>query len=169
MSKQGTDSIEKRMFFLLIIGIIPLFIILIIHLNNPDALILNEFAATFKNLPTITSNKSLLMSKAMDIYCKASPLLALLFIAVSYRHFEFKKIMTTQKLVWVFILFSVLYFTITILLLAHNKELNDSRNWLKVISENDYLLTFFYISIFSVCYIFTVYYLSFIISFFKGK
>lgn len=146
----------KRMLYFLVIGIIPLLMIFIFHVTSPESLVLNAIANSTSNLPVIFSAKSLLLSKVMAAYTKTAPLLAIIFFLSSFRMMDIRKDRTTIVLVKSLILYYILYFIFIYVSLFRNHEITTSGRLLRFISQNDYLLTLFYGTLYSGIYIFTV-------------
>lgn len=163
VNNQSPDNkAAKKMFYILIIGIIPLLLIFFIYMNNKNSDILNYINIISGEFPGLSSANSPLLSGVMSFYVKTAPLYGVVFFISSYKFLKLDKSSSPTKLMVTFLIFSFLYIIILFFLLAYNVELTRSGRLLKFLSEKDFLLTIFFISIFYSCYTLTCYYLSFI-------
>lgn len=163
VNNQRTDNkAAKKMFYILIIGIIPLLLIFFIYMNNQNSDILNYINIISGEFPELSSANSPLLSSVMSFYVKTAPLYGVVFFIRSYKFLKLDKSSSPIKLMVTFLIFSFFYIVILFFLLAYNIELTESGRLFRFLSGGDYLLTIFFISVFYTCYTLTCYYLSFI-------
>lgn len=151
----------KKMFCILIVGIIPLLLIFLIYMSNKNSNILNYINSISGKIPELLSASNPLLSGVMSFYVKTAPLYGVVFFINSYKILNLNKSLPLIKLIITFILFTFFYIIILYFLLAYDVELTESGRLLRFLSGGDYLLTIFFIGVFYVCYTFTCYYLSY--------
>lgn len=156
--KEGNKA-AKKMFCILLIALIPLFIILGIYLNDPRSPILHSISTSTHNLPAILSSKNLLLSKVMDVYTKTAPLFAIIFFSTSYKKLKLKDGQSAWHILSLHVLFTAFYLALIYSFLFTNTELTSSERMLKVISSNDFTLSLFFILLYTGIYIFSCLYL----------
>lgn len=150
------DRIGKRIIFTLLAAITPLTVMLFIYCTHPDSALLYVVASWGSELPAVTSAKNPLLSKVMDLYTKTSPFVAALFFMTSFKLMSIKKDHSNAKLIGTLLLYYVFYFCITYPFLFCNQELTTSGRLLRLMSENDIFLTFFYSSLYAGLFVLTV-------------
>ncbi|MCU6676973.1 colicin immunity protein [Leclercia tamurae] len=150
------NLLGKRMILTLLPAISPFIIILLIYFNNPESDLISAMASWGSELPAVTSAKNPLLSKAMDLYTKTAPFVAALFFMTSFKLMSIKKDHSNTKLIGTLLLYYVFYFCITYPFLFCNQELTTSGRLLRLMSENDIFLTFFYSSLYAGLFVLTV-------------
>jgi len=153
--ENAANRLAERMLYILVMGIIPFFVILFLHLNNPESPVFNFIATKAKDLPALWSIKNPLFSKVMDVYTKTSPLLAFVFLLTSCRMMRIKEITDDMELIKVILnifVCCILSFILFYVFLCCNIELSTTGRLQNVITINEYTLTFFYITIYSGIY-----------------
>lgn len=161
-NQRADNKAAKKMFYILIIGIIPLLLIFFIYMNNQDSDMLNYINIISGEFPELSSANSPLLSSVMSFYVKTAPLYGVVFFIRSYKFLKLDESSSPIKLMVTFLIFSFFYIVILFFLLAYNIELTESGRLFRFLSGGDYLLTIFFISVFYTCYTLTCYYLSFI-------
>lgn len=79
MNTLNANSAANRLLYVfLLAGLTPLLIILILYSLNSESQLLYCIATSTTHLPAFTSTYNPVMTKAMDVYCKSAPLLALI-------------------------------------------------------------------------------------------
>lgn len=142
------ENNNNKLFFILsLIAITPLAMIFIIYNNNPNSTILHYIVNSSTNLPAITSAKNPLMSRAMSDYCKTAPLFSFVFFLFFMKKLTPPSIEKT-KAIKVSICSSIFFLVSNFTFLCINKELTTSAKLLKLVSTNDFLLLFFYSSLY---------------------
>ena len=155
-------SLTIKMLTLLAIAIATLLIIAGFFINTPEQ---PMFEVMIKNTNVIPSNLSSInpqLSKILDMYCKSAPILALAFFLFARQYLIIQKTQGLRVLIKTLLAFTILYFIIIYYLLLHSSVLNESGALLRFLSSNDYLLTLFFICVYSACYVLSVYYFSFV-------
>lgn len=152
---KAENKVAKLMLFILVIGILPLVGILTFYILFPDSQTIEAIAIDTNELPAITSINNPLLSKVMDVYTKTAPLLALVFFLISYKKITIRKDKANIQLIKSLSLYYILFFIIFYITYCFNHELTTSGRLLRTFSNNDYTLTFFYITLYSGLYIFT--------------
>lgn len=163
VNNQKPDNKEaKKMYYILIVGVIPLLLIFFVYINNQNSNILNCMNVISGEIPELLSANNPLLSGVMSFYVKTAPLYGVIFFVSSYKQLKLSNTLPTVKLVITFLVFSFFYILILFFLLAYDVELTESGRLLRFLSGGDCLLTIFFIGVFYVCYTLTCYYLSFI-------
>ncbi|QKJ85582.1 hypothetical protein PMPD1_0609 [Paramixta manurensis] len=157
----------KKMLFILAIALIPFLIIFGIYLNDPASPILYAISDRTGNLPAVVSAKNLLLSKVMDVYTKSAPVIACLFVLTAFRAMPVKKDTPTAKMIQGLIFYYIFYAINVYLFLFCNHEISTSGRLLRLMSANDCTLTFFYLSLYSIIYVFTIMFFWFSIGTYK--
>ncbi|WBF46785.1 colicin immunity protein Cui [Serratia rubidaea] len=148
-------QVAKVMFLVLFVALLPFFFIIGIYVQDPTSIMLNNVASITSHLPAIHSLKSPLLSKVMDVYVKTSPFVAFVLFLITQKRLKLKKDNSKWYLLRVFILFSLFYTVLIYSFLFTNKELTNSAKILNLMSTNDIFLSFFYISLYCVIFLFT--------------
>lgn len=151
----------------MLILLIPLLMLFSIYLSNANSPFLNAISVISSNLPAITSADNDILSKVMDTYLKTSPLFALLFFFLSYKELRLKGGISKLKAVILLTSFTFFYTILICSFLLSNIELTTSKKLLKLASKNDFLLCFFYMSLYCGIYVFSYLYLWFGIGTYK--
>lgn len=156
------------MFCFLLAALLPFLLIIVIYVINPTSDILNDIALKTIEFPAIYSSKSPLLSKVMDVYVKTSPFVAIFLFLNTYKSLRLKREKSEWYLLRVSFLFTFFYAILIYLFLCTDTELTSSAKMLKLMSVNDFFLSFFYISLYSIVFMFTYLYLWFCIGTFRA-
>ena len=143
--KNSNVEANKLLYIFMFIGIVPLLIIFGIYLNNSDSQLLNNIAARTGIFPAVTSSNNPLMTKVMDIYCKSSPLLALLLFVLSIKKRRVIKTTNRGTLIRSCLLSPFAYLFFIYLFFFRNLELTTAGRPARLMSSNDITLLLFYI------------------------
>lgn len=158
--KEGNKA-AKKMFCILLIALIPLWMILGIYLNDPRSPILNSIFVSTRHFPAIVSSSNLLLSKVMDVYTKTAPLFAIIFFATSYKKLKLKDDQPAWHILTLHVLFTFFYIALIYAFLFTNTELTSSERILKIIASNNFTLSLFFVILYAGIYIFSCLYLWF--------
>lgn len=139
---------SKLSYIIFAIGILPLFFIFIIYINNADSPVLNAIANETSNIPAWTSASSPLLTKVMDVYCKTAPVLAVFSLFFSVKIVLHNKINDSRVLLRSCLVYPFIYFPFIYFLMFSNRELTTSGGVVRLMSTNDYSLLFVYIGIY---------------------
>lgn len=157
--KPDNSIMAKKMFIMLIITIMPLVVVFIVYLNNPDNLLLKQISSVTRDFPVLLSEKNPLLSSVMNAWCKTAPFWGLLLFILSFKDIQIAGAQSDGAMIKGLALFSVLYFPIMYMLLLSSAEITESGKLYRIMTQNDYLLALLFMVIYSVCYIFTAYYM----------
>lgn len=160
-SRNMTNIAAKGMYYIFLVGVIPLILIFISYTNNQGNDSLTYLYALSGKVPELISANNPALSSVMSFYVKIAPFLGVLFFLIARRNLTLKTNFSFTKGILAFILFTVFYIAIVYYLLVSNVELTESGRLLRFLSGNDYLLTVFFVSVFYVCYILTCYYITY--------
>ncbi len=160
-SRSLTNIAAKRMYYIFLVGVIPLILIFLSYTNNQGSDSLTYLYALSGKVPELISANNPTLSSVMSFYVKIAPLLGVLFFLIARRKLTLKTNFSFTKGILAFMLFTVFYIAIIYYLLVSNVELTESGRFMRLLSGNDYLLTVFFVSVFYVCYILTCYYISY--------
>nr|WP_241391693.1 colicin immunity protein Cui [Yersinia frederiksenii]ULG19814.1 colicin immunity protein [Yersinia frederiksenii] len=161
--KNEANTAAKIMYWVLLVASLPLLVIFFVYINNPDSPALHSIANITRELPANSSSKSPLLSKVMDVYCKSAPFFGLVCFLLSRKHLKTKENKAISYLMTLAFLYSIFYFIFIHSFLFSPYELTTGGKLLRLMSLNDYFLTFFYISLYAGIYSFT--YLYFLVLF----
>lgn len=157
------NKIAKKMFYFLFIAILPIFLIIAMYIYNPTSNILKYVELRASDLPAIYSLKNPILSKTLSVYVKTAPFVAFILFLISHKNLRLKKDSSAPKALITQILFSIFYATLIYTFLLTNTELTKSARLLKLMSINDFYLSFFYISLYAGIYVFSYLYMWFFI------
>lgn len=146
--EKSNNTINTLFYLFLCTGIIPLLIIFCIYMHNPESPILSAIVSSTKDLPEITSNKSPLMTKVMDVYCKTAPLLAIIWFICSLKFVIPNKIAEKKLVLRACVIYPFFYLFIIYPYLFTNRELTTSGIPFKTMSTNNYSLLLVYVIIY---------------------
>lgn len=166
--KPDNSAMAKKMLIMLVITIMPLPIAFAIFLNDPQSQMLSSISAATSDFPVLWSVNNPLLSSVMNAWCKTAPFWGLILFIMSFNQIEINGRQSAREMVKGLVLFSVLYFPIMYMLLLHSTEITESAKIYQVMSQNDFLLTLLFMSIYAVCYISTAYYLLIVAAAFKA-
>lgn len=141
------NSNNKFHLIISLIGIIPIILIFIIYSFNNNSPLLHYIVNISINFPSISSAKNPLMSRVMSIYCKTAPLFGMVYFLLSLKRLIPQHI-GKIKAIKISICSSILFFITNFTFLFFNHELTMSGRLLRLISTNNFLLLFFYSSLY---------------------
>ncbi|GEM_PF-1809494 len=150
------DRLGKRMILTLIPAISPFIVILLMYVEDPDSTLLRAVATWGSELPAVISAKNPLMSKVMDIYTKTAVLVAIIFALTSSKIMTINKEHPNTKIIGALFAYYLLYICLFYPILFCNQELTTSGRHLRLMSENDILLTFCFSTFYAGVFAFTV-------------
>ncbi|EEQ2361588.1 colicin immunity protein Cui [Escherichia coli] len=162
------NKIATKMFYFLIISLIPMFSIIIIYIHNPTSNILNYIALRANDLPAIYSQNTPVFSKTLSLYVKTAPFTAILLFLNTCKNLRLKNDKSPWQLLKINILFTFFYAILIYAFLFTDTELTSSAKMLKLMSVNIILLSFFYISLHSIIFIFSYLYFWFCIGSYRS-
>ncbi|MEM6161343.1 colicin immunity protein Cui [Erwinia sp. P6884] len=137
------------------LGVFPLILIFLTYFVNPECSIFHYIFINTKNIPSVTSAFNPLMTKAMDLYCKSAPLLALLVFSLTFKKTKTLKIFNRGNTVRSCLFSPFVYAICMYLLMFRNFELTMAGRPLKMMSENNTGLLFSYLMIYIVIFFMT--------------
>lgn len=158
--KEANHVVRRLFYFFLFIGIIPLLIIFILYLNNPQSQFLNIMAASAVNIPTWFSTESPLLSKLMGVYCKTALVAGLLWFIFSIKWLRPNKAIDKNLILKTNFFYVIFYGVFIFLSCFSRSELATSGKLLRFMTINDYILACFYISLYVVIFVFTCIFLA---------
>ncbi|HCM9136715.1 TPA: colicin immunity protein Cui [Enterobacter cloacae] len=157
--KPGNSVMTKIVVTIWFITVIPFIMMFVIYSENPFSPSLNYLAEVTRGLPVLHSANNPLLSSVMSAWCKTAPFWGGIAFIFSYKYTEVNGAHTTGHMLKGLALFSALYLPITYMLLIHSAEMTESGKLYRFMSQNDYLLVTLFVTIYSVCYTYTAYYL----------
>ncbi|WP_336983746.1 MULTISPECIES: colicin immunity protein Cui [unclassified Cedecea] len=156
MKTNNNNAIANKILYgFLFLGILPLGLIFIIYSNNPVSPLLYHFAEMAGSFPAFTSSSIPLMSKVMDLYCKTSPLLAVLLFTtlIKYkRDINVTKRSSTIKSAIGSMLLSVV---VLYVILFHNFELTTMGRPIRSMANGDFSLLIIYVCLYFLIFMLT--------------
>jgi len=153
--QKGHETTSKIFYLFLIIGLVPCFVVFFLYKLNPDSSFLYTVADFAESIPAITSMSNQLMTKVMSIYCKTAPLFGGMWFLFSVRTTIVHNVPSKLTAIKSAVGLSVVLFFIVYIPLFFNHELTTSGRLLRLISDNDILLLFFYASLYAGISMFT--------------
>ncbi|HCB9695576.1 TPA: colicin immunity protein Cui, partial [Escherichia coli] len=162
------NKIATKMFYFLIISLIPMFSIIIIYIHNPTSNILNYIALRANDLPAIYSQNTPVFSKTLSLYVKTAPFTAILLFLNTCKNLRLKNDKSPWQLLKINIFFTFFYAILIYAFLFADTELTSSAKMLKLMSVNIILLSFFYINLHSIIFIFSYLYFWFCIGSYRS-
>jgi hypothetical protein len=161
------NNITKKMLKVLMFAIVPLVILLIISLTTHSSSLMDELEELFHNLPNVVSSHNILLSVSMGAYVKTAPVIAILFFIYFNKHMTVKKDVSESSLILSLLIYYVFYAVIFYFSILTYHDIAKAGRVIRLFSENDFLLTVFYIALYSSVYILTVMLLWFSVGVFK--
>jgi hypothetical protein len=146
MSDKNIDNRRANniLYISAVVGIIPLLAIYFLYIYNPQSPLWYSVFNSMQDIPSITSDFNPLMTKAMDLYCKSAPLLAIFFFLVQLRYRKIDKITDRKKILQACVLSPFFYALYAYLVLWGNLELTIAGRPARYLSENNFTLLIFY-------------------------
>ncbi|EAS8534061.1 colicin immunity protein Cui [Salmonella enterica] len=161
------NSVTIYMFCILLLGITPILILFYCYLKTPDTYFFHTILTYTDSFPEITSSKNPTISKVISLYIKTAPFIAFISFLKIYKDVSIRKDNSTVKLLTSLILYIIFYTTTIFLFLFYNHELTTSGKLLRIMSQNDYFLLFFFISLYASIYILSFMLLWFLVGSYK--
>ncbi len=157
MSDKNTDNRRANniLYTSSVLGIVPLLLIYLLYLYNPQSSLLISIFNSTQHMPSITSAFNPLMTKVMDIYCKSAPLLAVFFFIVQLRYRKIERIADRKKIIKACIFSPFFYALYAYLVLWGNLELTIAGRPARYLSENNLTLLIFYSLLYTSTYFMT--------------
>lgn len=149
-----TNNKKANNLFLLfmVIGISPLFYILLSYLQNPETTFPNIITASTKDIPSITSAYNPLLTKAMDLYCKTAPAFSLIPYFLTFKMRQPIKNTDRSVVLRSSLLTPLFYAAIVYLFLFRNFELTTAGKPVRLMATNDVTLLLFYIGLYIIIF-----------------
>lgn len=145
LEKKRIKSNSNRLLYsVAFIGLLPLAGIFMLSLLNQDNMILNTIYLKIQTLPAITSSYNPLMTRIMDLYCKAAPLFALVIFALKDRSTLIIEVQERDKLFTAAVCSPFFYGLYIYFFLFNNIELMTAGHPINLVSENNFTLLIFY-------------------------
>ncbi len=151
----AANQAARKMFYFLLIALIPYLIIAGIYLDNPRSPLLMALSDNTNTLPAIISSKNLLLSKAMDVYTKSAPLISIIFFLTTYKHMRIKEGKSAWELLGAYIPYAIFYIIMIYFFLFDNRDLTSSAKILYLASHNNFTLLIFYMVLYSCIYVYS--------------
>lgn len=162
------NAMTKKVVTVWIITVIPIIILFAVYSGNPDSPLLVYLSEVTRGLPALHSANNPLLSSVMNAWCKTAPLWGAVAFIISYKHIRINSEQTTGGMLRIVALFSAFYLPNMYMSLLYSAEITESGKLLRVMSYNDYFLVTLFITIYTVCYTFTAYYLVVLAATFKS-
>lgn len=150
------NNITKKMLKVLLCAVVPLVILLIVSLMPSFSILINELGTLLHDLPNVTSSHNTLLSISMGAYVKTAPVVAILFFLCFYRLMSVKKGVAASSLILSLLMYYVFYAVIFYFSILTEHDIAKAGRMIRLFTENDFLLTTFYIALYSSVYILTV-------------
>ncbi|WP_368541975.1 colicin immunity protein Cui [Enterobacter soli] len=150
------NKVGKEMIKVLVFAVVPLLILFIISFSSYCSLLFNELNDAIPNLPNVISSQNIPLSTSMGTYVKTAPLIAIIFFFYFHRLMLIKKGVAVSSLIFSLLMYYVFYAVIAYLTIFSDHDIANTRKWVRLFSENDFLLTFFYMLLYAVIYVLTV-------------
>lgn len=152
---------NRKVFLILLAGVIPLLIILLSYPLLTDNYFIREIYENTQSIPVIISSFNPVMTKLMALYCKSAPLLALIAFLLVFRRIKLKKITNRRKLIRSCVLGPFVYTFFAYFSLWHNLDLTIAGRPVRYLSQNDLTLFIFYACLYYALFLITygIYYL----------
>ncbi|HDN4557770.1 TPA: colicin immunity protein Cui [Salmonella enterica subsp. enterica serovar Birkenhead] len=161
------DNATTYMLCILALGITPILILFFCYLKKPDAYFFHTILIYTDFLPEITSSKNTTISKIISLYIKTAPFIAFISFLKIYKNISIRKDNSTIKLLTNLTLYIFFYIITIYLFLFCSHELTTSGKLLRVMSQNDYFLLLFFISLYASIYILSFMLLWFLVGSYK--
>lgn len=145
---------RKILFSMMLVGMTPLIFIFIVYLNDPDSYLLYYIYEITKDIPSVTSAYSPLLTKVMDIYSKSALLFAVVTFFILYKR-KPKVIIERSVLIKACIFSPVIYCLYLYFFLLQDFELTTAGNPARLMSGNNVSLLFFYVCLYYVSFLLT--------------
>ncbi|EBJ7106727.1 colicin immunity protein [Salmonella enterica] len=171
MNKRNEDKREKnisiKLFSYLFTFLLPFIPIILFYFYNSESDIIKNITTTLSNIPGFHSLKNPTLSYLLNTYIHTAPLTAFLLFLFTHKQLKLKKEKSPFKALTILFLFSLFYLIMIYCFLLINTELTHSSKILKLMSLNNFFLSFFYISLYCGIFLFTYLYLWFFIGTYK--
>lgn len=150
------NNITKKMLKVLVFAVVPLVMLLIISLNSNFSVLFNELQGLLNKLPSVISSHNIPLSISMGAYVKTAPVIAIIFFFYFRNLMSVKKGAAATSLISSLIMYYILYAIIFYFSILSEHDIANAGRIIRLFSENDFLLTIFYIALYSSVYVLTV-------------
>lgn len=157
--KESEKKISTTLFYYLLLCLFPFVLIIGTYIHNPSSETINNAVMAIGNIPGFHSLKNPILSKLLNSYVHTAPLTAIILFIFTYKEMKLKNNTSTFKALKALFSFTLFNFIIIYCFLFKNTELTNSGRILKAMSLNNFSLSFFYISLYLIIFIFSYFYL----------
>ncbi|EIH3228744.1 colicin immunity protein Cui [Salmonella enterica] len=157
--KESEKKISTTLCYYLLLCLLPFILIIGIYIHNPNSDTLKNAAMTVGNIPGFHSLKNPILSKLLNTYVHTAPLAAIILFTFTHKYMKLKNNINTFKALKALFCFTLFNFIVIYCFLFKYTELTKSEKILKAMSLNDFSLSFFYISLYLIIFIFSYFYL----------
>lgn len=154
--KELHNKVGKEMLKVLVFAVAPLVMLLIISFTSYFSVLFNGLNALFPDLPNVISSHNVPLSTVMGAYVKTAPLIAIVFFFYFHESMSVKKSVAVSSLISSLLMYYVFYAVIAYLTILSDHDIANVRKWISLFSENDFLLTIFYMALYAGVYVLTV-------------
>ncbi|EBX7470053.1 colicin immunity protein [Salmonella enterica subsp. enterica] len=157
--KESEKKISTTLCYYLLLCLLPFILIIGTYIHNPSSDTLNNAARAIGNIPGFHSLKNPILSKLLNAYIHTAPLTAIILFMFTNKEMKLKNNISTFKALKALFSFTLFNFIIIYCFLFKHTELTNSGRILKAMSLNSFSLSFFYISLYLIIFIFSYFYL----------
>ncbi|EBU8550910.1 colicin immunity protein [Salmonella enterica] len=157
--KESEKKISTMLCYYLLLCLLPFIMIIGTYIHNPSSDTLNNAAMAIGNIPGFHSLKNPILSKLLNAYVHTAPLTAMILFIFTHKEMKLKNNTSTFNALKALFSFTLFNFIIIYCFLFKHTELTNSGRILKAMSLNDFSLSFFYISLYLIIFIFSYFYL----------
>ncbi|EAA9297776.1 colicin immunity protein [Salmonella enterica subsp. enterica] len=157
--KESEKKISTTLCYYLLLCLLPFILIIGTYIYNPSSDTLNNAAMAIGNIPGFHSLKNPILSKLLNAYIHTAPLTAIILFIFTNKEMKLKNNISTFKALKALFSFTLFNFIIIYCFLFKHTELTNSGRILKAMSLNSFSLSFFYISLYLIIFIFSYFYL----------
>ena len=150
------NNITKKMLKVLMFAVVPLLMLLIMSLTSHFTHIINQLQGLVHILPNVISSNNIPLSISMGAYVKTAPVIAIIFFLYFHRLMSVKKGVAVSSLILSLLMYYVFYAVIVYLSILSDHDIANAGRMIRLFSENDFLLTIFYMALYASVYVLTV-------------
>lgn len=150
------NNVTKKMLKVLIFTMWPLLIFLLISFTDYGFNSIAKLGVFAREFPSIFSSTQDELSAVMGLYVKIAPLFAILFFIRFYGEMNIKKGVTTSSLISSLSAYYLFYALIMYLTVFSTHDIAISGRFLRIFSENEFLMVIFYMALYSSVYVLSV-------------
>lgn len=161
------NDITKKMLKVLMFAVLPLVIFLIIYIMNQSSIVFDGNESILQGLPNVVSSHNVMLSYSMGLYVKTAPLIAFLFFLFTHKNMMVKKEVAAISLILSLLAYYFFYALIFYFAILSSHDIAGAGRILRLFSENNILITIFYIALYSSVYVLTVMLLWFSVGVFR--